>query len=184
MFASSQSKALASHAPNSTFCYLSLLQFFPIPMAFGTKSVDYLPFLLLCFALLLCLDLGIAHQSHSHSHSHSDFCGSDAHHHCEDHHHHHHDHDHDHGQAHAHGHKNKIDGKYKLPEELAEEEDMKLYGFGLPHHHHPHDTTELSGFGMFADFPSRLSHPSFFLCFLNLFVTIWKFVISIATRVK
>lgn len=29
----------------------------------------------------------------------------------------------------------------KLPDELAEEEDMKLYGFGLPHdhdHHHGH----------------------------------------------
>ncbi|KAK7368550.1 hypothetical protein VNO80_10577 [Phaseolus coccineus] len=120
-------------------------------MAFATKTVDYLAFLLLCLALLSCLDLGIAHQSHSHSHSHSDFCGSDSHNHCEYHHHHHHDHDHHHDQAHAHGHKDKIDARPKLPEELAEEEDMKLYGFGLPHHHHPHDATELSGFGLWLN---------------------------------
>ncbi|TKY59759.1 IAA-alanine resistance protein 1 [Spatholobus suberectus] len=48
-------------------------------------------------------------------------------------------------------HKDKI---AKLPEELAEEEDMKLYGFGLPHHHH-HDhhieDTQLSGLGLWLN---------------------------------
>ncbi|CAJ1938923.1 unnamed protein product [Sphenostylis stenocarpa] len=111
-------------------------------MALDRKSVDYLALLLLCLALLSCLDLGIAHQPHSHSHSHSGFCASDANHHCDDHHHHH---------DHAHDHKDKIDGRSKLPEELAEEEDMKLYGFGLPHHHHHHDTTELSGLGLWLN---------------------------------
>ncbi|XP_027920449.1 IAA-alanine resistance protein 1 [Vigna unguiculata] len=118
-------------------------------MALGKKSVDYLAFLFLCLALLSCLDLGIAHQSHSHSHS--GFCGSDVHHHCEE----HHDHDHHHHHDHAHDHKDKIEGRSKLPEELAEEEDMKLYGFGFPHQHdHDHDhldTSELSGLSLWLN---------------------------------
>lgn len=94
----------------------------------GIKNFQ-LPLLLLCLVLLSCLDLGIAH---------------DGHHHCAHHHHHHHDHDH----AHHHN-KDKI---RKLPEELAEEEDMKLYGFGLPHHHDHHiDTAELSGLGLWLN---------------------------------
>lgn len=147
-------------------------------MALGKKSVVYLAF------LFLCLDLAIGHKPHSHSHS--GFCGSDAHHHCEEHHHHDHDHHHEHD------HKDKIDGRSKLPEELAEEEDMKLYGFGFPHEHdHHHDTSELSGLGMFTDFHSRLSHPSvaFFFSFVfstcdKPYVTISTFVISNATRVR
>ncbi|XP_014510047.1 IAA-alanine resistance protein 1 [Vigna radiata var. radiata] len=107
-------------------------------MALGKKSVVYLAF------LFLCLDLAIGHKPHSHSHS--GFCGSDAHHHCEEHHHHDHDHHHEHD------HKDKIDGRSKLPEELAEEEDMKLYGFGFPHEHdHHHDTSELSGLGLWLN---------------------------------
>ncbi|KAH1250543.1 IAA-alanine resistance protein 1 [Glycine max] len=112
-------------------------------MALGRKKSVQLAFLLLLF---LCLDLGIAHQHQGHSHSHSGFCASDAHHHCGD--------DHLHGHAHDHHH-DKIDGRSKLlPEELAEEEDMKLYGFGLPHHHH-HDhgieAAELSGLGLWLN---------------------------------
>ncbi|KAL5175133.1 IAA-alanine resistance protein 1 [Glycine soja] len=98
--------------------------------------------------LLLCLDLGIAHQHQGHSPSHSGFCASDAHNHCGD------DHHHDHGHAHDHN-KDKIDARSKLlPEELAEEEDMKLYGFGFPHHHHhDHDieAAELSGLGLWLN---------------------------------
>lgn len=54
-----------------------------------------------------------------------------------------HDHDHDGGHHHHsdHGHHHEEKGG-KLPEELAEEEDLKLYGFGFQHgqdHHHHHD---------------------------------------------
>lgn len=70
-----------------------------------------------------------------------------------DHGHHHHDHDHDHQ------HKEK---KMLLPEELAEEEDMKLYGFGSyfghdhdhdhghSHHHHDRDS-QLSGLALWVN---------------------------------
>lgn len=70
-----------------------------------------------------------------------------------DHGHHHHDHDHDHQ------HKEK---KMLLPEELAEEEDMKLYGFGPyyghdhdhdhghSHHHHDRDS-QLSGLALWVN---------------------------------
>ncbi|XP_027342430.1 IAA-alanine resistance protein 1 isoform X2 [Abrus precatorius] len=99
--------------------------------------------LLLPFILLSCLDLGIPHPDQGHSHS--VFCASNAHHHHHEPHHHHHcggdDHVHD---------------APKLPEEIAEEEDMKLYGFGVPHHHdHDHDhlvrATELSGLGLWLN---------------------------------
>ncbi|OWM68022.1 hypothetical protein CDL15_Pgr017590 [Punica granatum] len=71
-------------------------------------------FQLLAFIFLLCLDLSLGHE--------------DAHHH----HHHHCSHDHDH-------HVHEV-AQQKLPEELAEEEDLKLYGFDSHHgHHHSHD---------------------------------------------
>ncbi|KAF8021187.1 hypothetical protein BT93_G1577 [Corymbia citriodora subsp. variegata] len=88
---------------------------------------------------VLCLDLCLGHEG---SCPHSGFsspapqvhsCGDHDHGHDEGHHHHHH-HDHDH-QAHHHEEKG---GNFKLPEELAEEEDLKLYGFG-PHYGHDHD---------------------------------------------
>ncbi|KAK4763472.1 hypothetical protein SAY87_012910 [Trapa incisa] len=63
----------------------------------------------LAFIFLLCLDLSLGHD--------------DQHHQCS---HHHDNHDHEMTQA-------------KLPEELAEEEDLKLYGFDSHHgHHHDH----------------------------------------------
>ncbi|GAA0174322.1 primary active transporter [Lithospermum erythrorhizon] len=39
-----------------------------------------------------------------------------------------------------------------LPEELAEEEDLKMYGFGAHHHHHHHHLpdSELSGLGLWT----------------------------------
>lgn len=94
------------------------------------KRVELL-LLLLCLFLCSFLDLVTAHQGHSHSDSNI-------------HHHHHHC---DGGHDHDHHHQSK-----KLPEELAEEEDMKLYGFGLPHHDHHHTGfTELSGLGLWLN---------------------------------
>ncbi|XP_028550447.1 IAA-alanine resistance protein 1 [Dendrobium catenatum] len=60
----------------------------------------------------------------------------DQHHHAHhDHdHHHHHPHEHDHDHDHDHG---EIQSR-KLPEELAEEEDLAREGFGFNHHHHHH----------------------------------------------
>ncbi|KAK7359524.1 hypothetical protein VNO77_01485 [Canavalia gladiata] len=114
-------------------------------MALSRRSVES-ALLLLGVVLLSCLDLGTPHQPHSHS----GFCSSNAIHH-------EHDHhcggdDHDHGHDHIHVHKqNKVDAS-KLPEELAEEEDMKLYGFDLPHHHHYQiGDTELSGLGLWLN---------------------------------
>lgn len=68
--------------------------------------------------LVLCLDLSFVYgESHVHSHQ----CN--------------HGHDHDHG----HHHQDQSLVRSKLPEELAEEEDMKLYGFGFQHEHdHSH----------------------------------------------
>ncbi|KAH9602950.1 hypothetical protein KSS87_001692 [Heliosperma pusillum] len=95
-------------------------------MAVWRSSSNYLILVLLLFASSL-LDLSIGHQSPAPSHS----CSHGHHHH-----HHHHDHHHD----------DIIDEsmtkKKLLPEELAEEEDLKLFGFGFGsdhHHHHDHD---------------------------------------------
>ncbi|XP_008389136.2 IAA-alanine resistance protein 1-like isoform X1 [Malus domestica] len=57
---------------------------------------------------------------------------------------HHHDHGHGHssGHSHSHGHghqEERLLATSKLPEELAEEEDMKLYGFEFHQHVHGHD---------------------------------------------
>ena len=57
---------------------------------------------------LNCLDLSFGHESHAH------------HHHC------------DHGHHHHHHEEERLASKL-LPEELAEEEDMRLYGFGFEH---------------------------------------------------
>ena len=57
---------------------------------------------------LNCLDLSFGHESQAH------------HHHC------------DHGHHHHHHEEERLASKL-LPEELAEEEDMRLYGFGFEH---------------------------------------------------
>ncbi|CAL1386223.1 unnamed protein product [Linum trigynum] len=82
------------------------------------------------------------HHHHGHHHHHDD--GGQ----CGGHHHHNHHHDHDHGE----------EMEYKLPEELAEEEDMKLYGFGNYHAHDEHDHhlhsdshSKLSGLGLWIN---------------------------------
>ncbi|KAK3421411.1 hypothetical protein EUGRSUZ_G02069 [Eucalyptus grandis] len=111
---------------------------------------------------VLCLDLCLGHGG---SCPHSGFsspapqvhsCGDHA-----------HDHDHDGGHHHHsdHGHHHEEKGG-KLPEELAEEEDLKLYGFGFQHgqdhdhhhdhHHHHHHVdgrsgeSDLSGLGLWV----------------------------------
>jgi len=56
-------------------------------------------------------------------------------------------HGHDHGHHHHHHEERSVS---KLPEELAEEEDMKLYRFGFEHDHdHKHfgGASDLSGLG-------------------------------------
>lgn len=94
-----------------------------------------------------CLDLSIGHEDH-----HSGSCTSQAHE-SHDHHHHHH-HQCEHGHNHHDHQEEKLATRSKLPEELAEEEDMKLYGFGFAHDHHDHGHndhrhgTELSGLGI------------------------------------
>ncbi|PSR90930.1 IAA-alanine resistance protein [Actinidia chinensis var. chinensis] len=92
--------------------------------------------------LVLGSNLALGHQGH-----HSGSCASavheaPAHHHCD------HRHDHHHRQE-------KITDLKKLPEELAEEEDLILYGFGSHQghdhghdHHHEHGASELSGAGL------------------------------------
>ncbi|XP_042482342.1 IAA-alanine resistance protein 1 [Macadamia integrifolia] len=65
------------------------------------------------------------HQHHHHEH------------HC-DHGHHGHEHHHHHQQHHHHEHHMGL-SENKLAEEIAEEEDLKLYGFGSHHGHHDHD---------------------------------------------
>ncbi|ONI31906.1 hypothetical protein PRUPE_1G338200 [Prunus persica] len=92
-------------------------------MAFCTKGTV----LVVALVLGLCLDLRFASGS----------CASAAHE--SPHHHHHCDHGHDHDHDHDH-HGESLLGS-KLPEELAEEEDMKLYGFGFDQHgqDHGHD---------------------------------------------
>ncbi|CAN1301508.1 IAA-alanine resistance protein 1 [Linum perenne] len=64
-------------------------------------------------------------------------CTSPVHDHSGGHHHHHHD---SQCSGHHHHHHHDKETEYRLPEELAEEEDMKLYGFGNYHdHQHEHD---------------------------------------------
>ncbi|KAJ6988299.1 IAA-alanine resistance protein 1 [Populus alba x Populus x berolinensis] len=79
----------------------------------------------------------------------NEFCASPVHQHSHGHHHHH---DCAHGHHHHHHGHNPGVIESKLPEELAEEEDMKLYGFGNHDHdhdhHHHHRGLELSGLGL------------------------------------
>ncbi|PRQ40217.1 putative zinc/iron permease [Rosa chinensis] len=80
----------------------------------------------------LCLDLSLVCASgEAHVHTH----------HCN---HGHDDHDH-----HGHGHQGQsLVGSKLLPEELAEEEDMKLYGFGFQHDHEHFGALQLSVTGL------------------------------------
>ena len=106
-------------------------------------------------AVLMIYGLGVtaAHEDfHVHSpHDHDHHCGhGHLHHH---HHHHHNEGEHHHGRHDDVG--GEVKGRRKLPEELAEEEDLKLYGFGVGDHHQHHHhgiaagDEELSGLGKF-----------------------------------
>ena len=96
--------------------------------------------LVLFLLLVFCSDLCFGNE----------FCASPVHQHSHGHHHHDHHHDcaHGHNHLHHHGHDPGVI-ESKLPEELAEEEDMKLYGFGNHDHDH-HRGLELSGLGIFS----------------------------------
>ncbi|KAF7808455.1 IAA-alanine resistance protein 1 [Senna tora] len=114
-------------------------------MALCRKLIEWA--FLAVLVLGFCLDPGIGHEGH-----HSGSCTSEVHE-SIDHHHHHHqcEHGHQHHHHHHHNHQEeKLATGSKLPEELAEEEDMKLYGFGFAHdhghgHHGHFGGTELSG---------------------------------------
>ncbi|KAF8389662.1 hypothetical protein HHK36_024181 [Tetracentron sinense] len=105
----------------------------------GKRILDVL---ILVSILVLNLDLCLGHGGNSGS-CQSVAHESPAHHHCD------HGHDHDHQHHHHHHHKEESLFVSKLPEELAEEEDLKLYGFGSNHgHDHDHEdagASELSG---------------------------------------
>ncbi|KAI9074106.1 hypothetical protein K1719_043951 [Acacia pycnantha] len=86
--------------------------------------------LLTVLVLGFCLDLGIGHEGH-----HSGSCASQVH------------------DSHDHHQEEKLVSGTKLPEELAEEEDMKLYGFGFAYdhgHEHGHRSHRLSGGSEFS----------------------------------
>ncbi|MCD7471473.1 hypothetical protein HAX54_011927 [Datura stramonium] len=105
----------------------------------------------ICFCLIVATSLGVmifgssveakAQEFHQCNHGHG--------------HHHHHDHG---GQGHHHHESSEVKQR-KLLEELAEEEDLKLYGFGSHdnmddhHHHHHHDghgVKDLTGLGLWV----------------------------------
>ncbi|KAG2253329.1 hypothetical protein Bca52824_083465 [Brassica carinata] len=95
------------------------------------------PFLVLVLFLDLCVDTGFSHSTPArdgHVHHHGGGCS------------HSHDHDHDHDHDHR---ENTV--KMKLPEELAEEEDMRLCGFGPCLHHDHESTSALSGFALWVN---------------------------------
>lgn len=113
-------------------------------MAFSNRKIVVSVFLVvgLGFGVLLDLTSGSGFCSSAVHHSH----GSS--HHC--------DHGHDHHHHHHHYEKESL-GESKLPEELAEEEDMKLYGFGSHNHGHDHEhehfgVLQLTGPGNFPTF--------------------------------
>lgn len=100
------------------------------------------PILILVLFLDLCVETGFSQSTPArddHVHHHGGGCS------------HSHDHDHDHHV------KKTVKVEMKLPEELAEEEDMRLCGFGPCLHDHDHDhdhesSSNLTGFGKFGSF--------------------------------
>ncbi len=105
-------------------------------MAFRKSQRQIGAVLVVAVVVVLCLNLRSG-EAHVHDHE------SHGHHQC--------NHGHDHAHAHHHHHEEERLVSNLLPEELAEEEDMKLYGFGFAHDHdHGHDhfaASDLSGFG-------------------------------------
>ncbi|KAF8081251.1 hypothetical protein N665_0897s0007 [Sinapis alba] len=93
------------------------------------------PLLVLVLFLDLCVGTGFSHSTHArdgHVHHRVGGCS--------------HSHDHDHHDDHDHDHV-----QMKLPEELAEEEDMRLCGFGPCLHHDHQSTSALSGFALWVN---------------------------------
>lgn len=95
----------------------------------------------ICFCLILSISLGlvifgssVSAEVHQCNHGHG--------------------HNHDH-QGHHHHHGLSEVKQRKLPEELAEEEDLKLLGFGshddvdVHHHHNGHGAKDLTGLGIY-----------------------------------
>ncbi|XP_028767062.1 IAA-alanine resistance protein 1 [Neltuma alba] len=119
-------------------------------MALSRKLIQQA--LLTVLVLGFCLDLGLGHDGH-----HSGSCTSQVH----DSHDHHHSHPQcGHSHHHQHHQEEKLVSGTRLPEELAEEEDMKLYGFGFAYdHEHDHDHrghqrsggSEISGLGLWLN---------------------------------
>ncbi|XP_058183713.1 IAA-alanine resistance protein 1 [Rhododendron vialii] len=119
-----------------------------------TRSPQIRPFLLLVTVLVISFgsDPSFGHEGHHH---HSGSCTSPVHEEVnEPHAHHNCDHGHDHHHHRDTRHDHVVGSKNMLPEELAEEEDLELYGFGSHHGHghvHRHDhhgSSELSGVGL------------------------------------
>ncbi|WRX13202.1 Zinc/iron permease - like 4 [Theobroma cacao] len=106
------------------------------------KTWIFLAVLLVLVSLDLCFASGSGMSPANGDHGHHHHCDH-GHGHGHDHHH-HHDHDH-HQHHHVVEEKKKKKMMVMLPEELAEEEDMKLYGFGPYRDDHDHQV--LSGFG-------------------------------------
>ncbi|GKC50170.1 IAA-alanine resistance protein 1 [Tanacetum coccineum] len=109
----------------------------------GKKIVDLIWVLVLICGF--CLDLSFGHQCEHESSVVPEVS----------HHHHGCDHDHGHGHGHEHEHVEFGLGVKKLPEELAEEEDLRMEFMSHHHdHHHGHDGhdhgSELSGVGNVA----------------------------------
>lgn len=107
-------------------------------MAIISKQI-YSVVLAIVLVISLSSNLCFGHSSGSGaSQVHEDY----AHHHCDHGHHHHHEHNHHHDEP-------EMAWEKKLPEELAEEEDLKLLGFGSYSHDHEHQDygQELAGFG-------------------------------------
>ncbi|XP_039044720.1 IAA-alanine resistance protein 1-like isoform X2 [Hibiscus syriacus] len=106
------------------------------------KTPIFLVVVLVFVSLDLCLGSGYGmsptHGDHGHHHQ------------CDHGHGHGHDHNHHHSHNYDHGHHQHLQAeeerkKMMLPEDLAEEEDMKLYGFGPYRDDHDHDHPKLSG---------------------------------------
>ena len=116
---------------------------------------------------LNCLDLSFGHESHAH------------HHHCD--HGHHDDHHH-----HNHREEERLASKL-LPEELAEEEDMRLYGFGFEHDRilDRFAFSDLSGLGtfLFQFFEFSILIDCFFFFFLVCEMCVWLLRKCMETKV-
>ncbi|OIT21355.1 PREDICTED: IAA-alanine resistance protein 1 [Nicotiana attenuata] len=98
----------------------------------------------ICFCLIISISLGLvifgsslSAEAHQCNHGHG--------------------HDHDHQGHHHHHHGMSEVKQRKLPEELAEEEDLKLLGFGshddvdVHHHHNGHGAKDLTGLGLWVN---------------------------------